>query len=171
MLSLVAAAPLAAQQAPAGNANGNAAANAPAALPDANAAARAANDRLRGVSKEDSLLGGPAASRDPYRSALDAEDTRQSNLMRAERNPNRAMNGTGYDPLPPAGRGGNARAAGGDAGAGAGAGAGNAGGMAGNAAPDGNAPPTTADQAAQSLYRDPFNGAKGAGQQVYRSPW
>jgi hypothetical protein len=171
LLALLAAAPLAAQQAPAtgnANANGDAYANAPPA-----AANRAANDRLRGVGDEDSLLGAPAAYRDPYRSALNAGDMQQSDLMRAERVPNGVANGNGYDPLPPGGGKPVARAAGAgggaDAGGGGGGGGGGAPGVAGNA-PGGNAAPNTA-QAAQPLYRDPFGGAKGNGGQVYRSPW
>jgi hypothetical protein len=173
LISLVAAAPLAAQQAPAANANAanKAGANAPAGVPDANAAARAANDRLRGVSREESLLGGPAAHSDPYRSALDAADSAQTDLMRAERVPNPAMKGNGYAPLPPAGGRPAARAAGAGADAGVGgAGAGAGAGAAGNAA-GGGGPPATAPQAAQSLYRDPFNGPAGAAQQIYHAPW
>jgi hypothetical protein len=137
-------------------------------VPDANAAARAANDRLRGVSKEDSLLGGPSMSRDPYRSALDAEDTRQSDLMGAERVPNGVMNRNGYDPVPPAKGAPNARAPAADAGADA---ALNPVGMEGNAAGGGGkARANTPAQAAQKLYRAPFKGNDGA-QQVYRSPW
>jgi hypothetical protein len=155
LIALLVAEPLAAQQAPdVGNANANAPAGA--------VGSRAANDRLRGVGKEDPLLGGPAAYRDPYRSALDAGDTQQSDLIRAERVPNGSTIGNGYDPLPPGGgaRVGGARIA--DTGAGAGAGAGGA--------PGGNAAPN-AEQAGQSLYRDPIGGAKGNGAQVYRSPW
>jgi hypothetical protein len=164
LLSLFAAAPLAAQQAP-GVGDANAEANAPQGAANRAAASRATNDRLRGAGEEDSLLGGPAAYRDPYRAALDAGGTQQSDLMRTERVPNGATNGNGYAPLP---RGGRGRVPAVGVGANVGEGAG-APGMAGNA-PGGNAAPD-AEQAAQPLYRDPFGGANGNGAQVNRSPW
>ncbi|PMS35383.1 hypothetical protein [Trinickia symbiotica] len=168
-LALAAAAPAAAQQQGAG---------ANAAAGNDRAAARAENEPLRGISKEDALLGGPGAYRDPYRSQYDAGETGESDLMKAERVPNGATDqgAKGYDPLPPGGRRQLGRAAGaaadaGGAGAGGGAGGGNAAVARGNGAP-GAAPPDTAQQAAKSLYSDPFGGgAKGAAQQVYHTPW
>jgi hypothetical protein len=178
---MLAVTPSPAQQAPGANgngANGKAGGNAPGAPVDARAAARATNDRLRGVSREDALLGGPGAYGDPYRSAMDANETRQSDLMRAERVPNPAMRGNGYDPSAPAGGQALARpkglAADGAGGAAPAQEAGppvNAPPGAGLPAPGNAAPPSTPEQAAQSLYRDPFNGPKGATQQLYRSPW
>ncbi len=194
-LLLLAVAPVAAQQAPAGAANGAAGAN--AAAGDGNAPRGAPNNGLHGVSKEDALLGGPGAYRDPYRSALDAGDMEQSDLMKAERVPNGTTGdgAKGYDPLPPGGRrnigrrapaaadaggvgaGGGVGVGAAGAGAGAGAGVGGVGAGAGAGAGVGanaaaRAAPPDAQQAARSLYTDPFGGGtKGAAQQVYHTPW
>lgn len=163
-LLLVAASPLAAQQAP-GNAGGaNARAGAPArgaATAERHAAAQTAANQLRGAGDEQSLLGAPGAYRDPYQSALDANETQQTELMKAERVPSGGTNangGNGYDPLPPGGRR-PLRAA-------------DANGAAA-------APATTPQEAAQAAYRDSFNGQKTkaaanglpAAQPVYKSPW
>lgn len=172
-LAIAAAAPVAAQQAqraPAGaNANG-----ANAAAGNGNADARAVNDSLRGVSREDSLLGGPGAYSDPYRAEYDAGETGESDLMKAERVPNgtTAQGAKGYDPLPPGGRkqAGRAAADAGGVGAGGGAGGGNVAAAGGNGAPTAG-PADTAQQAAKSLYSEPFGGAKGAAQQIYHTPW
>lgn len=170
-LALAATGPVAAQQAQQQAAGANAAAG------NDRASARAVNEPLRGISKEDALLGAPGAYRDPYRSEYDAGETGESDLMKAERVPNGTTDqgAKGYDPLPPGGRRQLGRAAGaaadaGGVGAGGGAGAGNVAVAGGNGAP-GAAPPDTAQQAAKSLYSDPFGGAKGAAQQVYHTPW
>ena len=165
-LALLASAPLAAappDAAPAaaqgnGNARNNNRAAAPAAdaapptAADRSAAARTTANQLRGVGNEEALLGGPSAYRDPYRSAGDADETRQTDLMKAERVP--TGGGGGYDPLPPGGR----RPPPADA----------------NAAAADNGPARTPQAAAEAAYRDAFKGpAKDAvnGQAVYRMPW
>lgn len=170
-LLLVAASPLAAQQAPgnAGGANaragaparGGAAGDAPPTGAERHAAAQTAANQLRGAGDEQSLLGAPRGYRDPYQSALDANETQQTELMKAERVPSGGTNangGNGYDPLPPGGRR-PLRAA-------------DANGAAA-------APATTPQEAAQAAYRDSFNGQKTkaaanglpAAQPVYKSPW
>jgi len=173
LLSLCIVTPLAAQEVPAAKAN------------DAKAAARAADDSLRGVTREDAMRGGPSPYRNPYRAAFDANETSQTDLMRAGRMPNR--DGNGYDPLPAGGGRKPAARAAADAGngvAGAGAAAGLSGtGLGSGAAPvagaaqaggaqaGGVAPADMAQGAARTLYRDPFGGPNAAAQQIYHSPW
>ncbi len=131
---------------------------APPTAADRAAAARTTANQLRGVDNEEALMGGPSAYRDPYRTAGDAEDTRQTELMKAERVPTGGGPGFGYDPLPPGGRRRPPPAGAGDA----------------DAAGADNGPARTPQAAAQAAYRDAFKGpAKGAanGQAVYRMPW
>lgn len=115
-------------------------------------------DPLRGVGNEQSLLGSPPPYRDPYRSALDANETRQTDLMRVERIPDSTMKGDGYAPLP--GGAGRRRFPGAAAAA-------DAGGPAAAA--------KTPQDAAQTLYLESLKGPKaaaaGTGQQIYRMPW
>ncbi|PMS11594.1 hypothetical protein C0Z17_14130 [Trinickia caryophylli] len=122
-----------------------------AAAPAAAPAAKAADRRLQGVADERALLGAPSPGRDPYRAALDAHETQQTDLMRAERMPNRALEGNGYDAPPAAGRKPRVR-------------------MPADA---GNAPANTPQDAAQAVYRESFKDprANAGGQQVYRMPW
>lgn len=169
LVALVAARPLAAQPPDAaaaaapGNANGNhgpahGAGAPPATGADRSAAARAAANQLRGIGNEEALMGGPSAYRDPYRSAADADETRQTELMKAERVPTGGGDGFGYDPLPPGGRRKPLPAAGADA----------------DAAPAENGPARTPQAAAQAAYKDAFKGpakANANGQAVYRMPW
>lgn len=167
-VALLASAPLAAQPpgAPAAAAPGNgkagnnngAAAAAPPTAADRTAAARTTANQLRGIGNEEALMGGPPAYRDPYQAAGNAEDTRQTELMKAEQVPNGGGSGFGYDPLPPGGRRRPPPAAEGADAAGA-----------------DNGPARTPQAAAQAAYRDAFKGpAKGGnanGQAVYRMPW
>lgn len=101
-------------------------------------------------------MGGPSPYRDPYRAAADADDTRRTDLMKAERAPTRG--GNGYDPLPPGGRRRPPPPAGADA----------------DAAAAENVPARTPQADAQAAYRDAFKGPAKAnvnGQPVYRMPW
>lgn len=126
-----------------------------AAAPAAAPAAKAADRRLQGVADERALLGAPSSGRDPYRAALDAHETQQTDLMKAERMPNRALEAHGYDAPPAAGRKPRAR-------------------MPADAAnAPGNVTANTPQDAAQTVYRESFKGPKAnaGGQQVYRMPW
>jgi len=170
-VALLATAPLAAQPPDAAAAaapgrgnvgnNNRAAAGAPDAAPptaaDRTAAARTTANQLRGVGNEEALMGGPSAYRDPYQSAGAAQDTRQTELMKAEQVPTGGGTGFGYDPLP---AGGRRRPPAGAADA--------------DAAGADNGPARTPQAAAQAAYRDAFKGpAKGNanGQAVYKMPW
>ncbi|MGN6808210.1 MAG: hypothetical protein ACTHJZ_20005, partial [Trinickia sp.] len=110
-VALFAAAPLAAAPpgAPAGapgagNARNNNAAAAPGTAGDRAAAARTTANQLRGIGNEEALMGGPPAYSNPYPTAGDADEARQTELMKAERVPTGGGPGLGYDPLPPGGR-------------------------------------------------------------------
>jgi hypothetical protein len=164
-VALLAAAPLAAQPpgAPAGapgagNARNNNAAAAPGTAGDRTAAARNTANQLRGVGNEEALMGGPPAYSNPYPTAGDADEARQTDLMKAERVPTGGGPGFGYDPLPPGGR---RRPPAADAANGGAAGA-------------DNGPARTPQAAAQAAYRDAFKGPANGnanGQTVYRMPW
>jgi hypothetical protein len=134
------------------------AAAAPGTAGDRAAAARTTANQLRGIGNEEALMGGPPAYSNPYPTAGDADEARQTELMKAERVPTGGGPGTGYDPLPPGGR---RRPPPADAANGADNGA-------------DNGPARTPQAAAQAAYRDAFKGPANGnanGQTVYRMPW